>query len=41
MEAKIDHMGFFLILGAALLTFIVVGPLWNMTLGTYVPALKA
>lgn len=37
----IDHFGFLFIVLGILIGLVVVGPLWNMTIGTYVPALKA
>jgi hypothetical protein len=37
----IDHMGFLILALGILVAIVVVAPLWNMTVGTYVPALKA
>ncbi len=38
---KIDHMSVLIMALGILIAIVFAGPLWNTTIGTYVPALKA
>jgi hypothetical protein len=38
---KVDHIGFLMLTLGILVALVLVAPIWNKTVGTYVTALKA
>lgn len=38
---QVDHYGFLMLALGVLLALVLVVPIWNKTIGTYVPALAA